>query len=62
MKDEHENLCEGCYWYEQCQTGKGCEDYTPYGEAELQWDDCQYNFSIRENTEEYFEFLREFDS
>lgn len=59
MKSEN-NTCQGCYWEDSCGCEMACEDYTPINSEES--DIAFYNNVLRENAQEYYDFVMEQDS
>lgn len=52
--------CNDCYWSDQCHSDEKCEYFTPIDSEED--DIAEYDRVICENTSEYEDLVREFDS
>ena len=51
--------CQLCYWSDQCSQSTTCDNFTPIDSNDD--DIAEYNRIIAENTQEYDEYVRDFD-
>lgn len=52
-----EVMCDSCYWQDQCNSRRKCDDYTPIEDSE---DISYYQAILQENAEFYRRLEKEF--